>query len=142
MKVILTVRDDWVAQLGSLMRAKRTGVWHSWVRADRRDIHSFSIEPNAFIEYANRCSRLPARMRELGESHDLLELSYEEDILAGAPASFQQVFDFVGIPRVEITRLVSEKVAPPPEDFITNIAELREFEAKVKAEAARTDLLA
>jgi hypothetical protein len=117
-KIIITLRDDIVAQFGSLERAKVTGNWHSWVKPESNLKEKLKLEKNRLYDHAVDYLKTVHELERLKESHEVFEVSYENDILPGNLKVYYQVFRFLGLPEKEITWLRSNKVAPPPEEFI------------------------
>ena len=64
-------------------------------------------------------------LKTLARSHDLLEVGYEECLLSENGPDFSKIFDFLGIPKLSATWLNCEKVAPPPEEYISNYDKMR-----------------
>jgi hypothetical protein len=131
-RVILTIRSDWPAQFGSLLCAQKTGIWHSWSQGERHVPRSLHVDENAFADYAHECVHLLERLQALKRTHRVLEFSYEDDILAGAPESYPKLFEFVGVRTLPVTWLDSTKVAPPPEQFVTNLTRLRALQEHIQ----------
>ena len=120
MKVILTLRRDIVAQLGSLRRAQATGNWHSWVKPKLALDRKIRIDKAQLERHAWDYLRTERELMALKDAHPVFVVSYEEDLLSGDGEVYQRIFDFLGLPRRPVTWLKSDKVAPPPEDYISD----------------------
>lgn len=124
LKIIITVRNDLVAQYGSLISAQKYGIWHSWYKNfENRQINKVTINKNLFIEYVINCLDTYVILRELYKTHTVLESIYE-DFLINPIDVKQQLFDFLKVPQVDVTWLESKKVMPEPSKYITNYAEM------------------
>ena len=123
-KIILTTRDDLVAQFGSLTLAKQTNVWHStdagFVRGKRT---SLMLSVSDFSDYALACREVTRILGELQTSHDTIEAPYEE-LIAHPSVIYRKLFDFVGLAQTEVTWQTMEKVNPPAHEYIENYVEL------------------
>jgi len=129
-KIILTIRNDLVAQYGSLIRALKTGKHHSWDKS-KKDIKTLiSINKYLFMKYLLDCFWFIDNMRDLKKTHDVLEFSYEEDIING---EYKKLFDFLELDYVEINWLTAKKVAPKPEDYIKNYKSLTNLSRKLES---------
>lgn len=137
LKIILTLRNDIVAQFGSLERAKATGKWHSWVKSDNGSAGRLQIDDQRLYAHAADYLQTVRELQRLKETHDVFEVFYEDDILPGDLRVYSRLFDFLDLPQTEITWLKSKKVAPAPEQFIDDYRRhadavlllLRKFEA-------------
>lgn len=116
-KIIITIRNDLVAQYGSWIRAMRTGKHHSWDKSIKEIKTPISINKYLFIKYLFDCFWFIDNMRDLKKTHDVLEFSYENDISNGR---FEKLFDFLELDNVDINWLEAKKVSPKPENYIKN----------------------
>ncbi|MGE0142918.1 MAG: DUF6473 family protein [Planctomycetota bacterium] len=124
-KLILTIRTDLIAQFGSLKRAQATNEWHSWRKQEKQDV-KLELSVPEFLGYARACRDLNDLLLGIRDRRDdVLLLNYESDILGDPRGAASKLYRFVGVDDIEPVWVKSEKVAPPPEDFITNIADLR-----------------
>lgn len=121
-RVVLVVREDLVAQHGSLLRAERSGAWHAWEGQKTVASAPFAIAPKDFEIYALESRKTIAQLRTLHRTHDVLELIYEKDIADGV--RHDRLFEFLALPVAPVTWLKMSKVAPPADTFIDNYAEL------------------
>ncbi len=126
-KVVLTLRNDMVAQYGSLRGARATGAWHSWYRniEDNRQ-QKMRINRSLFTRAALHWLDSLRVLRRLHDSHDVHEWRYE-NFMADREASVRGVFRFLGLPNAEIAPLKSEKVKPPPQQYIHNYTRMAAF---------------
>ncbi|GAB4352253.1 MAG: hypothetical protein Kow0099_36450 [Candidatus Abyssubacteria bacterium] len=124
-KVILILRRDLVAQLGSELHAKKTGVYHSWYgRFQDMKPKKIKIYKFEFIGYASSVFETHHELKRLEETHHVLDIHYE-DLLAHQSEVFEKIYAFLNIPALEPTWLDSKKVLPPPEEYITNYRDMR-----------------
>ena len=129
-KLIVTIRDDLVAQFGSFVRARKTGTWHIQSSSDRRATEMIRIDPSEFSEYATRCLDAIDQLRFYTKYFDVFEVSYERDILDGT--DWSDVFQFLGIDPIPVTWNTMAKVTPKPEAYIENYAETCEALQEIK----------
>ncbi len=127
-KVIVTKRTDLVALMGSSIHGAKTGVMHSWNKGfDGRKIHSVKIGRADLIVFMRWVHRLNAVFDQLKETHSVLELEYEK-LSGDIPGVAQEMFRFLGLPEIEPTWVTSEKVTPPPGEYIRNYEALSELQ--------------
>jgi len=120
LKIILIVRNDLVAQYGSLITARKTGIYHSWYKDfDKSKVHPIRIQKWPFIGYAINCLEVLKTLRELHKTHEVVECHYE-DFLARPESVHEQLFHFLNVPDLDVTWLRSKKVMPGPEHYIRN----------------------
>jgi len=133
LKIIIIIRNDIVAQFGSGIVGKKTGIMHSWYKGfEGRKVDKISINKWRFIPYAHNVNNMYAALSELKETNDVLEIYYE-DLLADANSFYTKIFRFLGLPEVETTWLDSKKVLPPPEDYIKNYSALQIELSRIKS---------
>lgn len=125
LKVILVVRNDLVAQCGSMISARKSGVFHSWSKEfESRKINKFKINKWVFTRYAIKCLGLLEILRELHNTHDIIECIYE-DFVSDPAGVYKQLADFLNVPQVDATWLKSKKLMPDPNEYIKNYSEMR-----------------
>jgi len=71
-------------------------------------------------------------LRQLEDSHDVLTIEYEPDILEGNIRTNESLFDFVTVPYQKASWLQHRKVSPPPETYISNYVALRELQREIE----------
>jgi len=140
-KIIFTVRNDIVAQFGSLQRAKATGKWHSWVKPERDLEEKLRLNENKLFTHAVDYLQTVRELESLKESHAVFEISYENDILPANMQIYHRLFRFLGLSETEITWLRSNKVAPPPEEFIEDYTRHKAFTDKLRQRFAANPFL-
>jgi len=121
-RAILTIRDDLVAQYGSLRKARRSNVWHSWnpgAAAERN--RKLKLNGWLFRRYAINTLEVIQTLRTLAESHQVLECSFER-LQTEANAIYQEAFSFLDLEPHPVSWLNARKVNPPPADYISNYA--------------------
>lgn len=126
-KIILLNRKDITAQYGSMVRAQTTGEWHSWRQPEHPSTTQIKINKHLFKKYILRSSLKFNELKTLANSHDLLEVGYEDCLLSENGPDFSKVFDFLGLPKLSATWLNCDKVAPPPEKYISNYDKMRKL---------------
>ena len=129
--VIRVIRRDLVAQHASLQRAVRTGRWHSFSQPTNQGVAPnapFEIPEEQFRGYCRDAVVALEKLGELRGTHRLLDLSYEDEIAALGSDAFQRVFEFLGLPEVDISWIGSKKVAPSVDRYVTNAARLYEIQ--------------
>jgi len=119
-KMILVLRRDLVAQYASLLRARRSGAWHSWRRADRPPAAQVHIRPLLFDRYATNALDTLARLQRAPAAHRVVF----EELIASKAEGFREIFDFLDLPDVPVDWELGEKVSPPPETYIDNYLEM------------------
>ncbi len=129
-KIILTIREDVLAQFGSLKRAKKTKQFHSWVKSKARSPTKISIDKGIYSHYLLTNIKIIEVLRSLRQTNDFLEVSYEKDILPGLGYS-HKLYEFIELDYVEPTWVNSKKVAPAPGDFIKNYDDLKRIEQSI-----------
>lgn len=140
LKIILIVRKDLVAQYGSMIHARKSGIYHSWYKGfENRETHQLTINKWLFIGYATNCLDTLNVLRELHKTHDIVECVYE-DLLVSPGRVYKQLFDFLDVPQVNVTWLKSKKVMPDPEKYIRNYSEMRSLLAQLCGEGTRDDI--
>lgn len=131
--IILIVREDVLAQFGSVLRAKKTGKFHSWRKEINKSPSSITVDKGRYSQYLLSNIKIIDTLRSLKQTNNFLEISYEKDILSGQNYC-TKIYDFLQLDPIEPTWLNSKKVAPPPNKYIANYdtIKLAEKEIKVK----------
>jgi hypothetical protein len=120
LKIVHFVRQDLVALYGSARQGRRSGIMHSWYPDyQSRTVDTMRIRKWPFTTFALGCLRTNEAVCKLGDSHDYMEIVYE-DYLNDPESIHQQLFEFLGLPVVAATWLKSEKVMPPASQYIRN----------------------
>ena len=124
-KIVLILRKDLVAQFGSALMARRTGIYHSWHKkfGDTR-VRRIKINKFNFIAYALLVFETNKKLKELSATHDTLEVHYE-DLLEDSQEVYKNIFEFLNIQRLNPTWIESRKVLPMPEEYIKNYANMK-----------------
>ncbi len=119
-KMIVVVRRDLVAQYASLLRARRSGAWHSWRHADRPPVAQVHIRPLLFDRYVTNALDTLARLQCAPAAY----LVVFEELVASKADGFRRIFDFLDLPDVPIDWELGDKVSPLPEAYIDNYHEM------------------
>jgi hypothetical protein len=124
LKIILSIRDDLVAQYGSLVSARFDGVWHSWHQgADKIKNRRRRLYRPMFDRYVLNALESISLLRQLKQTHPVHEFAYEEQLTDQAGV-FRRIFEFLRVPPVEVTWLRTKKVKDAPDQYITNYARM------------------
>lgn len=120
LKIVHVVREDLAAMYGSARQARKSGVMHSWYKGyGSTPIGSIRIRKWPFTAFALGSLRTNEAIRKLRESHEYLEIAYEDYLKDPQPLQ-QRLFEFIGVPAIEATWLNSQKVMPPASQYIRN----------------------
>lgn len=134
MKIILLRREDLIAQYGSLIKARRSGIMHSWYEGFKsRKNEAIPINKWLFARYALACFEINKILENISKSNKFMGFAYE-DYLASPESMQERLFDFIDVPMKPVTWLKSKKVLPPPENYIRNYNQLKNFYSKIKAD--------
>ncbi|MEC8251587.1 MAG: Stf0 family sulfotransferase [Planctomycetota bacterium] len=126
-KIIHVRRSDWVAQFASLNRATKTGVWHTRDHASpaTADESKMTLPLKPFEAYVDMAVEVERHLLSLRDSHAVHEVSYEAHVNGGDPRWVHPVFEFLGVDAMDPSWMRLTKTAPPLEDYVANVAELR-----------------
>ncbi len=119
-KMIVVLRRDLVAQYASLLRARRSGAWHSWRHPDRLPVAQVHIRPLLFDRYTTNALETLARLQCAPAAHVVVF----EELVASKAHGFREIFDFLDLPDVPIDWELGEKVSPAPGAYIDNYLEM------------------
>jgi Sulfotransferase family len=119
-KMIVVLRRDLVAQYASLLRARRSGAWHSWRHPDRPPVAQVHIRPLLFDRYTTNALDTLARLQCAPAAHVVVF----EELVASKADGFREIFHFLDLPDVPIDWDLGEKVSPAPEAYIDNYLEM------------------
>lgn len=135
-RIILLVRRDLVAQFGSLVKSQKTGVWgqHVGESEGRGTAPTLELDRYEFAEYAIQAYQIRRRLRSMQETHEILEISYEEVLLGGKLPTHDPLFNFVGVEPQRADWLTDRKLSPPSESYIQNYDELASQHERIKEE--------
>ncbi|NNG00362.1 MAG: hypothetical protein HKM93_13330 [Desulfobacteraceae bacterium] len=132
LKVIIIVRKDLVAQIGSALSGKKSGIMHSWYKGyERRKVKQLRISKWRLTSFALNVRKMYDVLRELKKTHDLLEIQYE-DLLENPGRFYSTLFNFLNLPAMEPIWIESKKVLPSPENYIKNYHELKKRQAEIE----------
>ena len=131
-RVILTIREDLVAQYASLERARGLGRWHAYSNKAQAAGEKVELHPQDVADYVLDGLTILTELRSLAETHDTLLFSYERDIDRAVPLASDKLFDFLSLPQVEVDWLRSKKMSPPPQEYIEGYAEMRSLVGEIE----------
>lgn len=123
-KIVHVDRRDAVARYGSLQKSMRTGTWRQAGDGTPHSHPRLWLDPEEFAEYVIESSRIRETLGRLRDTHEVLSLSYENVLLNGELATYDPLFEFVGVEPTEATWLEDRKLSPPPQDYVKNYDEL------------------
>jgi LPS sulfotransferase NodH len=125
-KIILIRRRDLVAQFGSGLIGRSTGVMHAWnPGAKDRQIEPIHIDRWQLTAFAAGRLRTYDVLDTLSTSHDLLGVDYES-LLNEPDDLYRSLYRFLGLPEMQPDWMAAKKVLPPPDRYIRNYAAMRE----------------
>ena len=122
--IILTVREDILAQFGSLERARKTNLYHSWVKEKIKSPLSITVDKGMYSHYFLSNIQIIDILRGLKQTNRFLEISYEKDILPSLDYC-NKLYEFLELEHMEPTWVDSKKVALPPREFISNYDKIK-----------------
>lgn len=129
--IIGCIRLDLLAQYASLKRAQATGKWHSW--SEDKGVNSkykLRIDPTEYSRYYLNGLKMNTLIRSLRLSNPYLEIDIDA-IQANVCSVAPKIFDFLGVPIIDPIWSISEKVSPPPDEYVINYRQLRDIEGQV-----------
>lgn len=128
-KVIIVKRKDLVAQYGSFLRAKITGLVHNdFSTKTNIKVKNFCISKYWFKIYLRNHLKMNKIIDQIKETNECLELSYENDIEKYGSGVNARIFDFLGITHVNKVYL-QKKVSPAAPEYIVNYETLKKIQA-------------
>jgi hypothetical protein len=134
-RIVLLNRRDLVSQFGSLVKSKKTSVWRR--RAGDDELHStpvLNLDRHDFAQYAIEAHQIKLKLRSLNDTHEILEVGYEDVLLEGELATHDPLFRFVGVEPKQADWLEDRKLSPPPESYIENYSELTKVHDEIKCQ--------
>ena len=124
LKIIMVRRKDLVAQFGSGIIGRRSGVMHAWnPGAKERLIDKIAISRLQFTAFAASRLRTYKVLASLAESHEVMNVDYES-LLDDAQGVYRSLYKFLGLSEVRATWVAATKVLPPPDQYILNYASM------------------
>lgn len=128
-RIILVLRRDLVARFGSLVKARKTGVWDG---TDDEPAPNLRLDPHEFAEYVIESHEIRQILRRLEKTHNVMGLGYEEVILEGNLPTHEPLFEFVGVEPMQADWLWERKFSPPPESYIENYQQLLSLHNRIE----------
>ena len=139
-KIILIIRNDLVAQYGSGYNARKTGIYHSWYKNfNKLTVHKLKINKWVFSRYVVNYLYTFEILGRLYETHNVMQCIYENFVSKPA-ATQRKLFDFVNVPKVDVTWLDSKKVLPDPDQYIRNYSEMLGIQEKLRADFVNNNI--
>jgi hypothetical protein len=122
-KIIWVKRDNLLSQYGSFKKAQKTGQHHSWIKP-KKDLKKLYLNPLLFKKYLIECFKIYEQFEKLDSVHDVYIYSYEKDIMNN---NYNELFEFLSLPKLEPKWLNSKKVSPKPSKYISNYKQLNKI---------------
>lgn len=153
--VVRVRRDDWVAQFGSLVKARKTDIWQrkggSFIKARHSKVDyisesknsikntKISIDKYKFLDYVIQSHKIEKAIDKIEKNRGVCEVKYERDIKdknLRDVSNFDQLYDFLNVDPVPPKWIQMQKLSPPPEEYITNYQRLSKLAREVRDELA------
>jgi hypothetical protein len=132
-RIILLVRRDLVAQFGSLIKSQKTGVWGRHVGETKgQSLPTLELDRHEFAEYAIEAYQIRRILRSMQDTHEILEIEYEEVLLDGNLPTHDPLLNFVGVEPQRADWLTDRKLSPPPESYIENYQQLLNLQNRIE----------
>ena len=129
-RIIVTLRADYVAHLGSRLHLRRTGVAHSWRAGADRAPQRIRIPKLYLARHVVAMERAYAAYGDMAEADALFWLDYEA-FAADNRAMYRRLIDFLGLPYEDPAWMSSRKVLPAPDRYIERYAELTRYAQRI-----------
>jgi LPS sulfotransferase NodH len=136
LRVIHLYRRNLLESLLSLSIALITGQWHL-PEGREPERHPAGAEPidlpiEYCEEYFKEIDELRQTTREEFRDHQILEITYEEDLSRSYQETYARVCNFIGVPREEAEVTLLKQAMRKPAEQINNYAELQRHFAKTR----------
>jgi hypothetical protein len=132
-RIILLNRRDTVSQFGSLIKSQETGVWRRRAGDEKTEsTPELELDRHDFAQYAIETYQIKKKLHGLKDTHDVLEISYEDILLEGELPTYEPVFNFVGVEPKRADWLEDRKLSPPPESYIKNYSDLSKMHDQIE----------
>lgn len=140
MKIIHVVRNDLVAQYGSMLSSGKSGIMHSWYKGySDQKINRVNINKHLFIAYILGCLDTDSAIGTLKKTNPYYRCNYEE-YLGNPDIAKSNLFNFLQIPDLSVDWLASKKVLPSPERYINQYQAHSELMEKIKQQYTNSSL--
>lgn len=130
-KIIFVERENLTSQYGSIVRAIKTGNWHTWQNDLKESKAKIKANEKHFIEYTLKALKINKTLKQLAKTNEFITVSYEKDIIPNKIENFHKVFDFLNLSYPDY-EFPLKKVAPKPEEFLINYKKLKQLEEEIK----------
>ena len=118
MKIVHVVRNDLVAQYGSMLSSGKSGIMHSWYKGySKQNINRVNINKHLFIAYILGCLDTDSVISTLKQTNPYYRCNYEK-YLKNPDVVKSDLFNFIQVPDLSVDWLASKKVLPSPERYI------------------------
>ena len=132
MKIIHVIRNDLVAQYGSMIKSSRSGIMHSWYKGSlNQKADTININKLLFISYILGCLDTYSAISSLQKTNPYY-LSIYEEFTENPDKIKSELFGFIGIPDLKPDWLFSKKILPDPESYINKYHEFYALMEKIK----------
>lgn len=125
-KIIATIRKDYLAIEASMQLALKLGRFHAY--SGDKNNKRIRLDPVVFSQSVLRYNQIISEIRKMTTTMDVLEISYEDEILPGDFSFYPRICEFLKLNEVVPTWLKMKKQAKAPEEYVENYKELRRIE--------------
>ncbi len=132
-KIIYIYRSRLTDQYASLVRAQKTGSWHSWQKDIEHKSPLIRFKKKEFVNYLKQSLEINRLLSTLRQTNDFFEFNYETDILPNKIENYYKLFDFLGIERINLD-IALKKVAKPTSEYVKKYDFWLNLESKLKKE--------
>lgn len=134
MKIVHVVRNDLVAQYGSMVKSSRSGIMHSWYKGySNQKTKELRISRMLFTRYVIGCLDTWEVIARLETTNPYYRCNYEEYV-SNPDKVKRELFDFIEVPDLKPVWLSSKKVLPSPETYICKYGDHHAHMERIKAQ--------
>lgn len=130
-KIILIKRENLTDQYASLIRAQKTGSWHSWQKNVNHISPMIKFREREFIDYVKMSLTINDLLETLKDTNEVIHFYYERDIFPNKIENYYKLFDFLGVSRLDL-EIPLQKVAKPAQEFVKKYEYWRKLEEQIK----------
>jgi len=126
-KIIVSVRHDYVAHYGSRFKLQKTGVAHSWETKDE-SAQEKMIQIDKWLLARSSLSLMETydTLRKATEFTDYYEVNYEE-FANDNDKVYRNILDFLDLKYVEPEWMIAKRLHPDPSLYIKDYSELTQY---------------
>lgn len=124
-KIIITRRNDIVAQYASGIRAKKTGNWHSWKKSKYSNKKKvITLNKLKYENYLVENLKIAEHLNKLKLTHSTLEFSFEKDLCNNI---YPKLFKHIEVQNLTPTWFKSKKVSSNASDYVLNYSKMKKL---------------